>query len=646
MRFDVGDEDEFLATSEELVARFEARLIERGQSLDLASDAGLVLDWKWGYADGDLAWWRTGHLDELLLEWYPRKVSVPPDLVDITLPSVAAFLGFLHEEGLLSKASDPVEVLQSHLGGMGDRFAAAMADTSKFGMAKSLFGAIGADVDLADPSSLQRAMEQFNALPFEERDRVLAGPMAGMAGRAGLLHRFRPVVLPGPDERAAAASQTVWLRRILAFVDWVGDGQPLTRGSNNITLAGARELVEVLDTDDQMDEAIGDRVFRTRSSTELPTVDLAYRWARAAGLVKVRKGRLTRTTRGEAARQEDPAELVRRLTWALLEKVGILAQFWRNAGSYAWDWHVETVDAMTGEWLLMLYDLEAAAVDDLTAEAWDELAHEFDLSRLSPQARQRHREGVGRDVLRSLRLLEGLGLVVVTDVLIEEDTYPSGYVDRRESGGTVTITPLGTWVLHDRASALGQTTVVGELADLDAAEVLERLLDLPDQVVGPEIDAWVAARTEDDAVAALVASLSDVSDSALGLGFEALLRLGPAAAPALAEMRDHPRLGPYARVCQVDLVDVGADQVGVEDPTLQAQLVAAAMDLWGDTAPSRWVDLAVGSNDVTTLAGAVAALWRVDGDTITDVLELLARDDRKPLAKAARKALFKRRSAT
>jgi hypothetical protein len=301
---------------------------------------------------------------------------------------------------------------------------------------------------------------------------------------------------------------------------------------------------------------------------------------------------------------------------------------------------------MTGEWLLMLYDLEAAAVDDLTAEAWDELAHEFDLSRLSPQARQRHREGVGRDVLRSLRLLEGLGLVVVTDVLIEEDTYPSGYVDRRESGGTVTITPLGTWVLHDRASALGQTTVVGELADLDAAEVLERLLDLPDQVVGPEIDAWVAARTEDDAVAALVASLSDVSDSALGLGFEALLRLGPAAAPALAEMRDHPRLGPYARVCQVDLVDVGADQVGVEDPTLQAQLVAAAMDLWGDTAPSRWVDLAVGSNDVTTLAGAVAAWWRVDGDTITDVLELLARDDRKPLAKAARKALFKRRSAT
>jgi hypothetical protein len=119
MRFDVDDEDEFFATSKELVAQFEARLTERGQSLDLASDADLMLNWKWGYADGDLAWWRTGHLDELLLEWYPRKVSAPPDLVDITLPSVAAFLGFLHEEGLLSSASDPIEVLQRHLGGMG-----------------------------------------------------------------------------------------------------------------------------------------------------------------------------------------------------------------------------------------------------------------------------------------------------------------------------------------------------------------------------------------------------------------------------------------------------------------------------------------------------------------------------------------------
>ncbi len=646
MRFDVDDEDEFFATSKELVVQFEARLTERGQSLDLTSDADLMLNWKWGYADGDLAWWRTGHLDELLLEWYPRKVSAPPDLVDITLPSVAAFLAFLDEEGLLSSASDPIEVLQRHISGMSDVFAAAMADTSKFGMAKSLFGAVGPDVDASDPSSLERAMDEFNALPFEERDRILASPMADMTTRAGLAYRFRPVVLPGPDERVASASAAVWLRRILDFVDWVADWQPLTKDSSNITLAGARALIEILDADDQMDARIGDRAFKTRSSTELPTVDLAYRWARAAGLVKVRKGRLTRTARGEAARDADPADVVRRLTWALVDKVGIVAHKWRNAGPYAWDWHVQTVDAMVREWLLMLYDVEVADIDELAEEAWEQLEHEFDLSRIPAATLDLQREAVGREVLRSFRMLEGLGLVAVTDVRVEEKEYPTGYVDRRESGGTVTITPLGTWVVHDVASTLGQTTVVGELADLDAATLLERVLDLPDQIAGPEVDAWLAARTEDDAVAALAAALPDASGSGLGVGFKALLRIGGAAAPIVAAMRDHPCLGPYARVWQVDAQSVDLDHVRTEDPATQARVVAAAMDLWGDTAPSRWVKLVVGTDDVATLADAVAAWWNVDGDPITEVLELLGRDDRKPLAKAARKALFKRRSAS
>lgn len=646
MRFGVDDEDAFFATSKELVARFEARLTEQGQPLDLASDADVMLHWKWGYADGDLSWWRTGHLDELLLDWYPRKVSAPPELVEITLPSVAAFLGFLHEEGLLSSASDPVETLQRHVSGMGEQFAAAMADTSKFGMAKSLFGAVGADLDLGDASALQRAMEAFNALPFEERDRILAGPMADMAARAGVAYQFRPVVLPGPDERAAAASESVWLRRILDFVDWVADGQPLTKDSNNITLAGARALVEVLDADDRMDQQIGGRAFKTRSSTELPTVDLTYRWARAAGLVKVRKGRVTRTARGAAAREEDPADLVRRLTWALLDKVGILAHRWRNAGPYAWDWHVETVDAMISEWLLMLYDVEAADIDDLAEEAWDQLGHEFDLSRLSAMALDAQREGVARDLLRAFHMLEGLGLVAVTDVRVEEKVYPNGYVDRRESGGTVTIRPLGTWVMHDRAATLGQTTVVGELADLDAATLLERVLDLPDQLAGPEVDAWIAARSEDDAVAALAAALPDASDSGVGAGFKALLKLGGAAAPTVAAMRDHPRLGPYARVWRVDALSVDLDHVRVEDPTTQAQVAAAALDLWGETAPSRWVELVVGTDDAARLADAVAMWWNVPGDAITEVLELLGRDQRKALAKAARKALFKRRSAS
>jgi hypothetical protein len=261
-------------------------------------------------------------------------------------------------------------------------------------------------------------------------------------------------------------------------------------------------------------------------------------------------------------------------------------------------------------------------------------------------ALQVQRQGVGRDALRSFRMLEGLGLVVVSDVRVEEKEYPNGYVDQRESGGTVTITPLGTWVMHGRASTLGQTTVVGELVDQDAPVLLERVLDLPGQVAGPEVDAWLAARAEDEATTALADALPNASDSALGVGFKALLRIGEVAAPTVAAMRDHPRLGPYARVWEVDAMSVDLDHVRVEDPAMQARVVAAALDLWGDTAPSRWVDLVVGTDEGAALADAVTAWWNIDGDSITEVLELLGRDDRKPLAKAARKALFKRRSAS
>lgn len=652
MRFDVDDEDEFHATAQQLGARFEAQLTEQGRSLDLACDVGLMLDWKWVYADGDLSWWRIGHLDELLLEWYPRKVSAPPDLADHTLPSIAAFLGFLGDEGLLSPASDRADALQRHVAGMTDAFMAAMGDTSRFGMAKSLFGAVGDDVDLDDPAAVQEVMDAFNALPFEHRDRILAGPMADMADRAGASRTFRPVVLASPNQLRSAATRTRWYPRVLDFLDWVGDGRKLTQGNNNITLAGARELVDLLDADEVMDEQIGERAFTTTSSTQLPTVDLTYRWARAAGLVKVRKGRLTRTARGAAARDDDPAALVRWLTDSLVDEVGVLAQRWRDAGRYAWDWHAEVVDDLVPAWLLELYEADSIEVTELADDAWDAIEDAFDLSRMTADMLPRYRGHIEAEIRRILRALEELGVLSVTDVEIaEENLGPIGgegadYVLHHEVGGTATITPLGTWVIHARASAVGETTAVGELADADAATLLERVADLPDQLAGAEVDAWLAARDIDDAVAALSAALADASDTGLGVGFRALSTVGAPAAPRVAGLRDHPRLGPYARVWQVDAMAVEVTEVRSDDPVLQARMVAAATDLWGHTAAPRWVTLVVGSDDVAQLADAVAAWWRVEGETITEVLELLGTDDRKPLAKAARKALFKRRSAS
>ncbi len=79
--FGPHDEDGFLAARASLLERFQHWLVDEQQTLGdratlMAGDAGLALDWKWSYADGDLGLWQTGDVGEFLLEWCPRKLSV------------------------------------------------------------------------------------------------------------------------------------------------------------------------------------------------------------------------------------------------------------------------------------------------------------------------------------------------------------------------------------------------------------------------------------------------------------------------------------------------------------------------------------------------------------------------------------------
>ena|SRR5919197_5947256 len=73
-----------------------------------------------------------------------------------------------------------------------------------------------------------------------------------------------------PDERlTAAAAEAEPVRQLRAFTGWVGSGRTLTQ-TGRVTLADASELVGLLGTQDRLDPKIGDRVFRTKSSEELP----------------------------------------------------------------------------------------------------------------------------------------------------------------------------------------------------------------------------------------------------------------------------------------------------------------------------------------------------------------------------------------
>src|SRR5215218_5447852 len=94
-----------------------------------------------------------------------------------------------------------------------------------------------------------------------------------------------------PDLEMAAAAASHALTKVVALTRWVDTGRKLTQTSR-LTMADARELVELLDTGDVIDPVIGERVFRTRSSEDLRGLAVMLAWAKAVGLLRVVHGRL------------------------------------------------------------------------------------------------------------------------------------------------------------------------------------------------------------------------------------------------------------------------------------------------------------------------------------------------------------------
>lgn len=93
------------------------------------------------------------------------------------------------------------------------------------------------------------------------------------------------------ENLAAAAASAPALRQMVALTRWVGPGRKLTQ-TGQLTMADARHLVGLLETGDEIDPMIGTRMFRTRSSAELPRLAIVLAWAKAVGLVRVVHGRL------------------------------------------------------------------------------------------------------------------------------------------------------------------------------------------------------------------------------------------------------------------------------------------------------------------------------------------------------------------
>ncbi len=617
---DPEDDEAFAAISAELVARFE----RTAGGKDRGWVADQLLQFKHGYLDGDLGRWTAADLSEVLFQLYPRKVVLEPGDDAEVLGGTAAFVRFLDAEGLLT--GEDGDELAGLVEQAGEKFAAAMRDERRWGPGKRLFGgAAAAGVDLTDQNQLDDYVRGVNALPQAAREALL-GPSPAMPRRV-----LPPVVLASHEELAVAAESSRLLRWARGLVEHVGGGLALT-DKGNLKVADGKALVTALGTDDPVDEIIGEQTFTTRSAEELPDVDLTFRLAVAAGFLAV-EGRRLVPTDAASMPTVDPLDAVFELWHALVEDVGPMQHRWAK-DTYGFGWYAECVDARLPEWHLQMYGEPAGLnLADAAAETWSYLLDDFDLDDEEPAKLELHCGLVARGIVDAFGRLEQLGVVRLDDVPGER---------RAEVAGTVSLTPLGTWVVQRIAARAMPAPVVGALADLDAEELLRRVVDLAEDVARLEVRHWVERRGE-GGVEALVTALPSASETARGVAFSVLLDLGPAAVQAVEPLREHPELAPFRTVLRVDALAATEGEMVAADPEQWVRLLGTVLELRGPHAVVVWAGTAAGE---TGLLPVLDAAWRVRLSQTGPVLDALASTSAdKAVAKAARKAAYKLRSA-
>ncbi|MEJ7766141.1 MAG: hypothetical protein WKF86_11660, partial [Acidimicrobiales bacterium] len=553
---------------------------------------------------------------------------VPQGASESVLDGLASFVEFLATEGLLDPQSLPPDVLEEGIEELALPFFRAMGDPANFGMAKSLFAGVDPDLDLSDPAVVQRHMDEFNALPEEERRRRLPDRVLGLGGANPLPlsgQRIPAVALPDDAAYAASAAKAPILKSFTRLVDFVGDGRKLTQ-RGQITLADARVLVELLKTGDVMDPVFGDRTFKTVSSADLPGLRQVFTWARKAGVVRVAKGRVMATKK---AAQLDPVTAFENAVKSLVA-IGPLASQRDENGWLAWPEVVDVLDEAVPLLLIEPYVLQEpvplAALADIATDA---VLDAFEFRSAADDEVERR---VGYDVADIARALVAAGVLTVHPTDVDGELL-------------VELTPAGQRAVRQMATDLGiEAPVAGRLAAGTAAELLAEADHLDLDELAAELDAWRRRRTPAEAAAGLADAARILDDFGLqNIALAVLTQVGvEAAEPFVRNLTGAPSAAGLARCW---LVDHGCDDPStLFDPDELgsfAQVLAHRMVLGPDDLAAA---LALAGDHQAQLA-LLDRLWKVPNPLAAGVLDGIgATHPMKATAKAARKAALRHRS--
>jgi hypothetical protein len=167
---DPEDADDFERLADATLGDYEIHLEEIGrlaeagmksaaslQDVDALRRHGLfvartMLEWKWGL-DGRMGQWTEEDVEELLLDYAPRKLPSDEETIADAPACVAAFIDFL--SGIRMLSGDLAGTLAACCNDLREEFAEEMRDRSRWGPAKAVAAQMRAD---------------FNARPKAERD--------------------------------------------------------------------------------------------------------------------------------------------------------------------------------------------------------------------------------------------------------------------------------------------------------------------------------------------------------------------------------------------------------------------------------------------------------------------------------------------
>lgn len=620
IRFGPNDEDAAFSARKALVQQFRDWLAARPAYHDADPwDADFLLQWKWGYGDGDYGTWTRDEIDEFLLVHAPRKLGASSGDAASIPTSIGAFMYFLRDSKLLAKRSDPAESIASRALAQKQTFLDAMDDPANFSMGKRILTAAGVDVDEdLDQAALDDVMAQFNALSFEERGRILGlDDDAPDPEPEEHLPALPMRAVPSAAELDAIARASVLLRQVDALHAALGPaGVKLTK-AGNLSVADGKRFVDLVGTND--------RIEGLRSSAHLVELFSVGQIAIEAGAVEVSVSG-NRMQAAEGWRRESDAQRWQRVVRAALD-VGV-ATFHLGAFVPPPLLLHELADVMAIHFLAMLWLSGETITPDVFVDILEEAAEMEPparaLDRLGPDFRA---EICGSRIDDVITTLESSGVVEVVD-------------------DGVKIIDAGAWAVGPTLAAFGfDVLTADDIPDLDAHGLID-LLRERDENAEIIVPIWVADRDPAMLAETVVATLvEDAEPMRVALGFHVLTQLGPAAIDAVSAARDTA----ISAQAWLFLSDVGV--VDRDDVPREAMIQAgiehfATLSEMGSPADVVEILIGNGGGKIDDPMGLIDEFAASDDPRVGELLELLGRHlPDKTLAKHARKAAHRWRTS-